>query len=56
MSTIVWRSIAVAIVLVVLWVVARLVLGIASALIHLLLFIAALGIIFLVVRAAARRM
>ena len=55
-STIIWRGIAVAIVLVVLWLVARLVLSIASALIHLLLFVAALVIIFLGVRAAARRM
>ena len=56
MSGLLWRGIAAAILLVVLWVIARLVLDIASALVHLLLFIAALVVIFVVVRAAARRM
>ena len=55
-SGLLWRSIAAAILLVVLWVIARLVLDIASTLVHLLLFVAALVVIFVVVRAAARRM
>ncbi len=50
MNTILWRGIAIAILLVILWVVVRLVLGIASVLIHLLLFIAALVLIYVVAR------
>jgi putative flippase GtrA len=52
-----WRGIGVAILLVVLWVVVRLVLGISSALIHLLLFIAALVLVYVVVKhVMARRL
>jgi len=50
-----WRGIGIAILLVVLWVVVRLVLGIASALIHLLLFVAALVLVYVVVRRVMAR-
>lgn len=55
MSTIVWRGIAIAILLVVVWVVAKLVVGIAGALIHLLLLIAFLVLVYVVVRYALAR-
>ena len=50
MSTILWRGVGVAILLIVVWVIVRLLVGIASAIVHLLLFVAALVIIYVVVR------
>ena len=55
MSGLLWRGIGIAILLVVLWVVVRRVLGIASALIHLLLFVAALVLVYVVVRRVMAR-
>ncbi len=55
MSTIVWRGIAIVVLLVVLWVAVRLILGIASALVHLLLFIAALVLVYVLVRRVMAR-
>lgn len=55
MSSIVWRGIAIAILLVVVWVVAKLIVGIAGALIHLLLLIAFLVLVYVLVRHAVAR-
>jgi hypothetical protein len=56
-SELLWRGIGIAILLVVLRKVVRLVLGIASTFIHLLLFIATLVLVYVVVRhVVARRL
>ena len=49
-SKIVWRGIAIVILLVVLWAAVRSILGLASALVHLLLFIADLVLVYVLGR------
>jgi hypothetical protein len=55
MSTNVWRGIAIVILLVVLWAAVRPILGIASGLVHLLLFIAPLVLVYVLGRRVMAR-